>query len=97
MIGFEPTASCSQSRRSSQAELHPVKGFNIEYLILNIKAVAAFNNPPEIHPFRKQLILSIQHSIVNPKKAFPGKGETGSSGSQGLVVWVRFGLQVRMD
>ena len=24
VIGFEPTASCSQSRRSSQAELHPV-------------------------------------------------------------------------
>ncbi len=23
VIGFEPTASCSQSRRSSQAELHP--------------------------------------------------------------------------
>ena len=25
VIGFEPTASCSQSRRSSQAELHPEK------------------------------------------------------------------------
>ncbi len=25
VIGFEPTASCSQSRRSSQAELHPGK------------------------------------------------------------------------
>jgi hypothetical protein len=25
VIGFEPTASCSQSRRSSQAELHPDK------------------------------------------------------------------------
>ena len=24
VIGFEPTASCSQSRRSDQAELHPV-------------------------------------------------------------------------
>ena len=92
MIGFEPTASCSQSRRSSQAELHPVKD-----LILNIQAVAAFNNRPELYPVTKRLILSIQHSIVNPKKAFPGKGETGSSGSQGLVVWVRFGLQVRMD
>ena len=27
VIGFEPTASCSQSRRSDQAELHPVSAW----------------------------------------------------------------------
>ena len=28
VIGFEPTTSCSQSKRSSQAELHPEKSAN---------------------------------------------------------------------
>ncbi len=32
VIGFEPTASCSQSRRSDQAELHPVATVQSSYL-----------------------------------------------------------------
>ena len=35
VIGFEPTASCSQSRRSSQAELHP--GYFNSLVVQNLR------------------------------------------------------------
>ena len=39
VIGFEPTASCSQSRRSSQAELHPG---NLNYFFLRSYEAPSF-------------------------------------------------------
>ena len=52
VIGFEPTASCSQSRRSSQAELHPV----IPVPLLNV-------NCPM--PFRIKYIACITKIILH--------------------------------
>ena len=52
VIGFEPTASCSQSRRSNQAELHPV----ISVPLLNVYCPM---------PFRKKHIACITKIILH--------------------------------